>query len=92
MAMLFAATYPERTIALVLYGTLADYSLRNHDDPFMAEADAYLEFIDRNWGTIEQRERRSDHGARPAGSTTTGWLRGWPPTSVEPPARALRSP
>ena len=28
MAMLFAATYPERTIALILYGTDPDYTWR----------------------------------------------------------------
>ena len=28
MSMLFAATYPERTIALVLYGTVADFTAR----------------------------------------------------------------
>ena len=31
MSMLFAATYPERTIALVLYGTVADFTVRDPD-------------------------------------------------------------
>ncbi len=33
MAMLFAATYPARTIALILYGTDADYTLRALGQP-----------------------------------------------------------
>jgi pimeloyl-ACP methyl ester carboxylesterase len=53
MAMLFAATYPERTIALVLYGTDPDYTSMETDDPMVAEGDEYLEYIDEHWGTIE---------------------------------------
>jgi pimeloyl-ACP methyl ester carboxylesterase len=53
MAMLFAATYPERTIALVLYGTDPDYTSMETDDPMIAEGNEYLEYIDEHWGTIE---------------------------------------
>ena len=53
MAMLFAATYPARTIALILYGTDADYTLRPSDNPATYEGDEYLEYIDKHWGTIE---------------------------------------
>jgi pimeloyl-ACP methyl ester carboxylesterase len=53
MAMLFAATYPERTIALVLYGTDPDYTAMDTDDPFVAEGDEYLAYIDEHWGTLE---------------------------------------
>jgi class 3 adenylate cyclase len=53
MACLFAATYPERTIALMLYGTVADYTSRTPADGGMIEDDAYLDYIDENWGTLE---------------------------------------
>ncbi|MGZ8595788.1 MAG: adenylate/guanylate cyclase domain-containing protein [Actinomycetota bacterium] len=53
MAMLFAATYPERTIALVLYGTDPDYTSLETSDPMVAEGDEYLAYIDEHWGTIE---------------------------------------
>jgi class 3 adenylate cyclase len=48
MSMLFAATYPERTRALVLYGTYAHY-------PTWVLAgeklDAFIEVVERSWGT-----------------------------------------
>lgn len=47
MAMLFAATYPERVHALVLYGAYASSSRSP------AEVQAFIETIDRNWGTGE---------------------------------------
>lgn len=49
MSMLFAATYPERTIALALYGTVADFTGREpayKDDPT-----AYLARTEETWGT-----------------------------------------
>ncbi|HVF08721.1 MAG TPA: adenylate/guanylate cyclase domain-containing protein [Actinomycetota bacterium] len=57
MAMLFAATYPERTIALVLFGTDPDYTSMEPDDPFVAEGDEYLAYIDEHWGTLEHARR-----------------------------------
>jgi pimeloyl-ACP methyl ester carboxylesterase len=51
MSMLFAATYPERTIALALYGTVADFTVRGpgyKEDP--AE---YLARTEEEWGSIE---------------------------------------
>ena len=48
MSLLFAATYPERTSALVLYGTYARHPTINSDN--IAE---HLEIIDRAWGTGE---------------------------------------
>lgn len=48
MSMLFAATYPERTSALILYGTFAHFS------PWVLPPDklpAFLDFIDRRWGS-----------------------------------------
>lgn len=53
MAMLFAATYPERTIALILYGTDPDYTSLETDDPMVSESEEYLRYIDEHWGTIE---------------------------------------
>jgi pimeloyl-ACP methyl ester carboxylesterase/class 3 adenylate cyclase len=53
MACLFAATYPDRTIALILYGTTADYTSRTANADWSAESDAYLAYIDAHWGTLE---------------------------------------
>jgi class 3 adenylate cyclase len=47
MSMLFAATYPERTRALVLYGAYAHYPRS------LSDRDAFIETIDRAWGTGE---------------------------------------
>lgn len=50
MSMLFAATYPERTQALILYGTYADFhTWVLPTDRF----EAFLETIDRSWGKGE---------------------------------------
>jgi class 3 adenylate cyclase len=57
MAMLFAATYPERTIALILFGTDPDYTSMQTDDPFVAAGEEYLAYIDRHWGTIEHARK-----------------------------------
>ena len=53
MALLFAATYPERTAALVLYGTWAKFSW-DSDYPwgFTTEAlDGFRKSVDESWGT-----------------------------------------
>jgi pimeloyl-ACP methyl ester carboxylesterase len=55
MSILFAATYPQRTIALVLYGCYArkswapDFPFGWTDDRF----DAFFENVDKHWGTSE---------------------------------------
>lgn len=50
MSMLFAATYPERTQALILYGTYADFhTWVLPPDRF----ERFLEKIDRTWGQGE---------------------------------------
>jgi pimeloyl-ACP methyl ester carboxylesterase len=49
MAMLFAATYPERTRGLLLYGTVANY--RTGRDPKREPIE--LDRIERLWGTDE---------------------------------------
>lgn len=48
MAMLFAATYPQRTVALVLFGTGTTWP--SGESP---EFTAYVELVDRSWGTEE---------------------------------------
>ncbi len=45
MSMLFAATYPARTRALVFYGSYARYPRSR------AESAEFIEVIDRGWGT-----------------------------------------
>ena len=52
MSALFAATYPERTIALTMIGTYAR-RLRDVDYPWgptFEQREAYLEEIERSWG------------------------------------------
>jgi pimeloyl-ACP methyl ester carboxylesterase len=51
MSMLFAATYPERTIALALYGTVADFTAREPD--YKVDPGAYLIRTEEVWGTRE---------------------------------------
>jgi len=59
MAMLFAATYPERTIALIAYGTSAcwnnapDYPYSVPDQDVDPEVLAFRERRERLWGTKE---------------------------------------
>ena len=53
MACLFAATYPERTAALVLYGTYAKRQDPDDDYPWCAtrvEREAYAAEMERSWG------------------------------------------
>jgi class 3 adenylate cyclase len=52
MSLLFAATYPQRTRALALYGTTPRFSAAP-DFPFGWSSEAYrdrLEVVERNWG------------------------------------------
>jgi class 3 adenylate cyclase len=54
MCILFAATYPERTSALVLYGTYAKRRDPDDDYPWAAtweERQAYADQVEREWGT-----------------------------------------
>ena len=55
MSILFAATYPERTIALALFGVFAK-RVRSPDYPWAPEAKARekeIEWVERMWGTEE---------------------------------------
>ena len=51
MSMVFAATYPERTIALVLYGTVANFTTRS--PAYKEDPAAYLARTEQQWGTAE---------------------------------------
>lgn len=54
MCVLFAATYPERTRALVLYGTYAKRRDPDDDYPWCAtweERQAYADAMEREWGS-----------------------------------------
>lgn len=56
IAVLFAATYPERTSSLVLYSPVAKGGLRTDDYPWGAtveEHDAWIERSTRLWGSKE---------------------------------------
>jgi class 3 adenylate cyclase len=57
MSVLFAATYPERTVALVLYGTLARHR-RDTDYPYGNEEMfvPLYRIIDEEWGTGESMQ------------------------------------
>jgi class 3 adenylate cyclase len=52
MSLLFAATYPERARALVLYGSYARRPMKSADDII-----PHIELIDRAWGTGEYMAR-----------------------------------
>lgn len=60
MSALFAATYPEKTVALVMIGTYAK-RLRDSDYPWgptVEQREAFLELLQRDWGGpvgIEER-------------------------------------
>src|SRR5829696_5818065 len=62
MAMLFAATYPERTRGLLLFGTVADFT-SGHD----AENEHIeLDRIERRWGTKEYAQLMLREWAAPS--------------------------
>jgi pimeloyl-ACP methyl ester carboxylesterase len=80
MATLFAATYPERTVALVLFGTSACWR-PTIDYPFPVPSDEqherYLEEIDQMWGTREFAAQELRDWAAPTlakDDHTIGWL------------------
>ena len=73
LAMLFAATYPERVRALALYGTYAKRTGPDDDYPWCETAEeraAYAAAVEREWGVeadlsahgAERRRRRSSAG------------------------------
>ncbi|MGZ8571346.1 MAG: adenylate/guanylate cyclase domain-containing protein [Actinomycetota bacterium] len=89
MAVLFAATYPERTIGLVLYGTVADYTARERSDPSLDESDQYETYIDTNWGTIEHARNEIRTWAAPGhedDERLVSWLASYLRRSASPGA------
>ena len=77
MAMLFAATYPERTVALILYGTESDYTWSESGEPVVGEDDGYLAYIDEHWGTIEHARKEIRAWGAPShadDNRLAGWL------------------
>jgi pimeloyl-ACP methyl ester carboxylesterase len=89
MCCLFAATYPDRTTALVLYGTYAKRVDPDDDYPWVATAEqrqAYVDQVEREWGF------ESDLGtmAPNADAALTAWWRARARASASPgAARAL---
>jgi pimeloyl-ACP methyl ester carboxylesterase len=73
MAMLFAATHPERTIALVLYGTQSDWTKRRTG----SHLPGHLDEIERAWGTEEYAREQLRAWAAPSHASDerlVGWL------------------
>jgi class 3 adenylate cyclase/pimeloyl-ACP methyl ester carboxylesterase len=61
LCTMFAASYPSRTMALVLFGTWATY-FRTHDYPWgwtQEQGDAIWQLIEDHWGTEEYWTRDS---------------------------------
>lgn len=89
MCCLFAATYPDRTTALVLYGTYAKRTDPDDDYPWAAtweQRQAYADQVEREWGF------ESDLGtmAPNADAALTAWWRARARASASPgAARAL---
>jgi pimeloyl-ACP methyl ester carboxylesterase len=89
MSCLFAATYPDRTTALVVYGTYAKRVDPDDEYPWVATAEqrqAYVDQVEREWGF------ESDLGtmAPNADAALTAWWRARARASASPgSARAL---
>ena len=74
MSILFAATYPERTSALILYGSYARRSWAP-DHPFghsEQEWEAIIDGIEKSWGDPETVDPRA-----PGGAGHEGYRRWW---------------
>ncbi|HEX6442145.1 MAG TPA: alpha/beta fold hydrolase [Stellaceae bacterium] len=71
MSLLFAATYPERTRALILYGTFARYDAQVWARR-ITQLDAVIADIERSWGTGETLRRYA-----PSLATDEAAVRAW---------------
>lgn len=94
MTSLFAATYPERTAAVVLYGTGATY-LKQDDYPWASTRDQYEKFMSRremHWGDTAFFDELLEHFAPSLAGTVSDETRQWwyryLRTSVSPGAAA----
>ena len=87
MSMLFAATYPERTIALALYGTAADFTTR--EPAYKGDDAAYVARMEETWGTESFARHGSARGGRRATSDDErliAWLASYMRRSASPGA------
>jgi class 3 adenylate cyclase/alpha-beta hydrolase superfamily lysophospholipase len=77
MATLFAATYPQRTIALILFGTSACWKPTN-DYPWPVTSDeqfeAFLARMDSLWGTKEFAAQEAHEWAAPSRANDESWI------------------
>jgi class 3 adenylate cyclase len=88
MAMLFAATYPDRTVALLLFGTTADWTLGASSD---TQHEAYLAEQDRDWGTVEYARKQLRTWAAPSlagDDRAVQWLASYMRRAASPGAAA----
>ena len=99
LAALFAATYPERTISLVIYGGMASY-VRRPDYPWRPPAEEVLrtwveepaKTIHRTWGTTEGLDQVLQWAA-PSAAGDEGlkrWLATWQRLGASPGAEIAR--
>jgi pimeloyl-ACP methyl ester carboxylesterase len=85
MAMLFAATYPERTRGLLLFGTVADYTTSSDAENEPIELDR----IERLWGTEEYARLALHEWAAPSladDERMVAWLASYTRRSASPGA------
>jgi pimeloyl-ACP methyl ester carboxylesterase len=79
LAMVYAATYPERVAALALYNPVAK-GVRSSDYPWANSSEEdwekWLGQIHTSWGTLEYAAEFSGR-SRPALRTTLRWWSGW---------------
>jgi class 3 adenylate cyclase len=94
MAILFAATYPERTIALIAFGTSAcwnnasDYPFRESDEG-LTDLEAWRERRERLWGTEELAKEFLAESFAPAladDEPTLAWLADYMRNAASPGA------
>jgi pimeloyl-ACP methyl ester carboxylesterase len=87
MSMLFAATYPERTVALVLYGTAADFTVR--EPGYKEELAEYLAKMEETWGSLELARQEIASWAAPGyenDERLVAWLASYMRKSASPSA------
>jgi pimeloyl-ACP methyl ester carboxylesterase/class 3 adenylate cyclase len=81
VSMLFAATYPERSLALVVFGTSALFDLEVDQE--------YIEDVENSWGTIELAQKQLREWAAPSAVDDTRlarWLASYMQRSASPAA------
>jgi pimeloyl-ACP methyl ester carboxylesterase len=87
MSMVFGATYPERTIALILYGTQADFTSR--EPAYKEDPAAYVARMEEMWGTEEFAASELAGWAAPGHESdgrTVRWLASYMRRSASPGA------